>query len=156
MSDTILVVIQARTGSTRLPGKVLMKLGAYSVLQWVVRRAKAFNFVSQVCLATTKDASDDAIAALAKAEQIPCIRHGVRLSDGRNDVLGRYACAARELKAAHVVRITSDCPFVSLQLAAEVWHRYDWKTYTANVTPALDGFDVEIFPAESLFALDKS
>lgn len=151
----VVAIIQARSGSVRLPNKVFLPLGAATVLEWVMRRVKQFNFISSVCLATTNDPEDDQIAMRARSEGVACIRHGVKLSDGRNDVLGRFARAVRETKADHVVRITADCPFISPQLAAEVWHRYDFKTYTSNTTKSLDGFDVEILPGDMILRMDK-
>ena len=148
-----IAIIQARMASSRLPSKVFRRLGALTVIEWVLLRTRRFNFIDQVCLATTCKPEDDAIVKVAKQYGVPCVREGCQLLDGRNDVLARYAVAARMLKADHIVRVTADCPFISPQLAAEVWHRYDFQNYTANVIPELDGFDVEIFPAERLFEM---
>lgn len=144
----VVAIIQARTGSTRLPGKVLMPLDEQCVLDWVIARVKRFPFIHRVVVATTEHEADDPVVALAKAHGVLAVRDNLTLRDGRNDVMARFHKAIRLTQADHVVRITADCPFISPQLAAEVWHRYDYR-YAANVTPTLDGFDVEIFSAQA-------
>lgn len=99
-------IIQARTGSTRLPAKVLKYLAGKTVLEHVVARVKAAPLVDEVVIATTTSPTDDPIVALAET----C---GVRWSRGsESDVLSRYFHAAREAQADMVVRITSDCPLL--------------------------------------------
>src|ERR1700761_2686351 len=105
MSRTI-VVSQARLGSTRLPGKVLMDLAGRSVLRHVVERCAAIPGADAVCIAVPDLAQDDSVAE----EALKC---GALVSRGPElDVLARYAIAARETGADIVMRITSDCPVV--------------------------------------------
>src|SRR5512134_3241120 len=101
----VLVVIQARTGSTRLPGKVLADLGGLPVLEWVVRACRAAQAADGVVVATTTEAADDAVADLAASLGVDVVRG----SEG--DVLARYVQAVDEHPCDAVVRITSDCPF---------------------------------------------
>ncbi len=99
-------IVQARLGSTRLPGKVLADLGGRPILGRVVDRlrlARAFAFVG---VATTTDAGDDAVAAWCAQENVPCFRGPV------DDVLHRYVAAAQAWRIDPIVRITADCPFV--------------------------------------------
>lgn len=97
-------IIQARMTSTRLPGKVLADLAGSPVLGHVVRRVLAARQIDDVVIATTVNASDDPVVALA--DQL-----GVRWHRGdERDVLSRYVDAAREAAADTVVRITADCP----------------------------------------------
>jgi spore coat polysaccharide biosynthesis protein SpsF len=67
-SPRVVAVIQARVGSTRLPGKVLRDLAGAPVLEWVVRAAKAAQGIDQVVIATSVDAGDDAIASFGAAQ----------------------------------------------------------------------------------------
>ena len=111
---TTAAIIQARMGSTRLPGKVMMDLGGQPMLQHVLRRVRAARGVDEVCLATTTLERDDAVAALASS----C---GVRVFRGsEEDVLARFAGATRWLGADLVVRITADCPLYDPELLAEM------------------------------------
>lgn len=102
----VVAIIQARMGSTRLPGKVLKDLGGETVLARVVSRVRRFRFVNEVVVATSSDPADDIILK-------ECQRLGTRVFRGsEQDVLGRYYGAAREAHAEVVVRITSDCPLI--------------------------------------------
>lgn len=100
------MVIQARMGSTRLPGKVLLDLCGRSVLERVVTRVQRAAGIDEVAIATTTKTEDDPVAALGR-------RLGVRVTRGpEQDVLTRYVIAARELQPDVVVRITADCPLI--------------------------------------------
>lgn len=143
-----IAVIQARTGSTRLPNKIFRTLRGLLVLHWVIKRVERFAFIDEMCIATTGRAEDTPIERFAQHQGVPCVRTTKLVSDGRNDVLHRFVQAADLLKADQIMRITADCPFISPCLSAEVFyeHRRTNRTgYTSNVTPELDGFDTEIF-----------
>src|SRR5690242_7584808 len=100
----VVAIIQARMGSSRLPGKVLMRLANRTVLAHVVQRVKAIEGVEQVIVATTTGHSDDPLVREAAAL-------GVRIFRGsENNVLDRYFSAASEARAEVVIRVTSDCP----------------------------------------------
>jgi spore coat polysaccharide biosynthesis protein SpsF len=99
-------IIQARMGSTRLPGKVLLDLAGQPMLARVVERVRHARLVDEVLVATTTDAGDEAIAGLCVARDYPVHRGSVQ------DVLDRYYQAARSAGAGVVVRITADCPVI--------------------------------------------
>ncbi len=106
----VVAVIQARMGSTRLPGKVLKDLSGKTVLARVVERVRRAKLINEVMVATTDLAADDAI--VAECRKIP-----VMVSRGdQEDVLDRYFRAAQLGKADVVVRITSDCPLIDPQV----------------------------------------
>lgn len=101
-----IVIIQARMGSSRLPGKVMKKLGGKTVLEHVVERVKRSKEIDEIIIATTIDDKDDVI-------QKEALRIGVKVFRGsESDVLSRYYYAAKENNADVVVRITSDCPLI--------------------------------------------
>ena len=112
MSDSPLtaVIIQARMGSKRLPGKVLLDIAGAPMLAHVVRRARRAQKVSTVLVATTTDQADDPIAAYCNQQGIACYR------GSEFDVLDRYYRAARQLETEVVVRVTADCPVIDPQL----------------------------------------
>jgi len=94
-----LAIVQARMGSTRLPGKVLMALGSMSVLELLVHRLRRSR-LDGIVIATSDLPLDDPIAEAAAGLAVPCVRGPER------DVLARYLCALDEHPATEVVRIT--------------------------------------------------
>ena len=107
-------IIQARMGSTRLPGKVLEQLQGEPVLARVVQRARRARRVDSVIVATTTSVPDQAIVAECARLAVPCYR------GSEEDVLDRYLQAARGHNAQHVVRITADCPLIDPELMDQV------------------------------------
>ena len=100
-----IAVIQARMGSSRLPGKVLMPLGDSCVLDYVVSRTRTIGGVSDVVVATTTAARDDAIADW-------CSKQGVAFYRGsETNVLSRFLEAAEPYRPDAVIRVTADNPF---------------------------------------------
>lgn len=145
----IAVIIQARMGSTRLPGKVLLPLGDRSVLGQVISRVREVPQVTQVCVATTVSSKDDPIVVEAE-------KYGAVSSRGsEEDVLSRYYDAAVALKADHIVRITSDCPLIDPEVMGEVirLHLRTGADYTSNVLSRQfpRGLDTEVFTMKSLY-----
>jgi spore coat polysaccharide biosynthesis protein SpsF len=92
--------------STRLPGKVLMDIGGSPMLAQIIRRLRRANLVDEIVVATTINATDDPVVALATAEGVGWFR------GSEEDVLSRYVLAAASVGADRVVRVTSDCPLL--------------------------------------------
>jgi len=110
----IVAIIQARTGSSRLPGKVLMDLGGRPVLARVACRLRRSVLINELLVATTTESADDAIVE-------ECKRCSVAVFRGHeNDVLDRYFRAAEFCKAEIIVRITSDCPMIDPEVTDKV------------------------------------
>lgn len=103
---TVAVVIQARMGSTRLPGKSLTRLGEVTTLDWIATRAGLARQVDEVFVATSTESEDDVIAEHCAQAGIACVR-GSAL-----DVLDRFRVALDHTDADLIVRLTADCPFV--------------------------------------------
>lgn len=147
MTGRVLAVIQARMGSTRLPGKVLAPLAHTTVLGLLLQRLDAATLVDTVAVATTTKASDDTIAAEATT-------HGAHVVRGpEDDVLARFLIAVDEFDPDVVVRLTADCPLVDPALVDSAVAR----VLTGEVAVAsygsaryLRGFDVEVFTAAAL------
>ena len=110
----VVAIIQARMGSTRLPGKVLRQIGTKTMLARVVERTLRASTLDEVVVATTTQADDEAIVA-------ECRRLGVPFFRGRErDVLDRYWQTARAYQVQAVVRITSDCPLIEPEVIDRV------------------------------------
>ncbi|MBT5414255.1 MAG: acylneuraminate cytidylyltransferase, partial [Rhodospirillaceae bacterium] len=101
---TVLAIIQARMGSTRLPGKVLGALADRIVLDRVVASARAIPGVDKVVVATGDDGPNDPIAAWCDAEAVPCRRGDER------DVLARFAQVIEAEAPEAILRLTADYP----------------------------------------------
>jgi spore coat polysaccharide biosynthesis protein SpsF len=102
----VVAIIQARMGSSRLPGKVLKEIGSLPMLFRVVLRARRAQTLGQVVIATTTDEGDDAIVDFCTSKGFPCFR------GDPYDVLDRYYQAACLFNAQVVVRLTGDCPLI--------------------------------------------
>lgn len=103
---TINAIIQARMGSSRLPGKVLLDIGEKPMLAHVVDRTRLAERIDQVIVATTGEAADDPVAELCAERGYACYRGSL------HDVLDRYIQAASRYPCEVVVRITADCPLI--------------------------------------------
>lgn len=102
----IVAVVQARMGSTRLPGKVLKPIAGQPLLWHIVHRLRASHLIEDIAVATTTHPRDDAIAEFGRKHGIPVVR------GPEDDVLARFARAAEVLDADIVVRVSSDAPFI--------------------------------------------
>lgn len=110
----VVAIVQARTGSTRLPGKVLHDLGGRSMLARVIRRTRRAQCLDDVVIATTSSKQDDPVVAEARRLGVPWYR------GSEHDVLDRYFLAAEAVRADLVVRVTSDCPMIEPALIDRV------------------------------------
>jgi spore coat polysaccharide biosynthesis protein SpsF len=144
---TTLCVVQARTGSTRLPGKVLRDLGGRPLLRFMLDRLVALD-VDEVVVATSALDRDDPVAAIAHDAGRPVVR------GSENDVLARFVDAIDAFPADHVVRLTADCPLADPDVIERVLahHLATGADYTSNVFPRTfpKGLDVEVARAEAL------
>ena len=141
-------IIQARMASTRLPGKVLLKLAGQTVLEHVITRARAIFGIDVVCCAVPDGAENDEVAREA-------VRCGAEVFRGpEQDVLARYFGAACMLKATTILRVTSDCPLIDPETCAAVirLHNETASDYACNNMPPTfpHGLDCEAFTLEIL------
>jgi len=116
---TTVAIIQARMSSSRLPGKVLLPLGGDTVLGCVVGRLRRASRLDSLAIATSTDAPDAAIGEAARALGVACYRGPL------DDVLERFAMAARQCGADTVVRITADCPLIDPQVVDAMVQQFD-------------------------------
>lgn len=145
---TTAIVVQARMGSSRLPGKIVAPLAGVTLLERVVERILAAGLRAEVVVATTTLADDDEVRLL-------CARRGLRCYSGHpTDLLDRHVGAAESVRADVLVKIPSDCPLIDPQVIRRVvafaeHHRADYD-YVSNLHPPSfpDGNDVEVVPVD--------
>ena len=148
----VLAVIQARLGSTRLPGKTLADLGGRPMLAHVVERAAAIPGVDGVVVATTANPRDDRLAEWARQAGLDCVR------GSEDDVLDRFHDALARHPCDAVVRVTPDCPFLDPEvsgLVVDAWLSAEGAVdYASNVEPPTfpDGLDTEVISSAALSA----
>jgi spore coat polysaccharide biosynthesis protein SpsF len=145
MELKVVAIIQARLGSTRLPGKAMLDVAGKPMLARVVERTKRARSLQDVVVATTVNPSDDPIVRFCEANGWSSFR------GSEEDVLDRYFRAARLCRADVVVRITSDCPLIDPQLVdratgvlldGQPQFDYVSNAYPSNTFPR--GLDVEV------------
>jgi glutamate-1-semialdehyde aminotransferase/spore coat polysaccharide biosynthesis protein SpsF (cytidylyltransferase family) len=148
----VVAIIQARMGSTRLPGKVLMDLGGHPVLAWCVRACQAAPGVTETWVATSTLGQDDVIAQWCADNEVHCWR------GSETDVLSRFVGCANASGADVLLRLTGDCPLLDPQVIGAVvrLQKQTGAAYCSNVSPRTypDGLDVEAFTYEALAAAD--
>jgi spore coat polysaccharide biosynthesis protein SpsF len=146
----MLVVIQARLSSSRLPGKVLLPLAGAPLLSRMVERVRAARTPFSLVVATTVEPGDEPVAELCRAEGIDCFR------GHPTDLLDRHYRAALAAGAEVVVKIPSDCPLIDPAAIDRVLgHWRPGLDYLGNLRPGTwpDGNDVEVL---SLAALETA
>jgi len=147
----IAAIIQARISSTRLPGKVLKELpykSSISCLEQVIRRLKKSKRLNEIIIATTEGKEDDDIVDIAQKEVVKYFR------GSKENVLSRYYFAAKENNIDVIVRITSDCPCIDVDITDLTIdaHINKMADYTTNclIRTYPHGLDVEVFNFNAL------
>ena len=150
MSKHVVTVIQARTGSSRLPNKVLRPLLEKPLLVRMVERVRAAKLSGTVVVATTNMVEDRPIAWVCNTENIPLFR------GHPTDLLDRHYRAGKQFDADVVVKIPSDCPLIDPDVIDRVIGTYlenpEAYDFVSNLHPATypDGNDVELMPMSAL------
>lgn len=144
----VLALIQARMGSTRLPGKVLKPLAGIPVIEHVVHRVRSAAMVDDVMVVTSIDPSNIPLIHVVSGL-------GCRVFVGsEDDVLDRFWQATRLTDADHLVRVTADCPVIDPDVIDSVirLHVAEKNHYTSNTDPPTwpDGLDVEVMTRAAL------
>ena len=136
-----IAIIQARMGSSRLPGKSLMDLRGQPILAWVVRAAKAVIGIDAVIVATSTLSDDNQISDWCDDNNIDCFR------GSNDDVLSRFYYAAKAKNASYILRLTADCPFLDPAVCNAVLYLLlkEKADYVSNTSPPSwpDGLDCE-------------
>lgn len=146
----IAIIVQARMGSTRLPGKVLKQIAGRPMLDYQIERLRRVQGAQKIVVATTTEAADEPIVDYCRAAGVACTR------GSESDVLSRYYEAAQLHGATVVVRVTSDCPLLEpelVDLAIDTFQghgqAYDYVSNMIEPTWPY-GMAVEVFSAAAL------
>ena len=144
-------IVQARTSSSRLPGKVLLPINGKPLILYQLERIAKSTKLDKIYLATSTDSSDNELATIVEQSGYSVFRGSL------NDVLDRYYRCSVEANASTVVRLTGDCPFtdpfiVDDLINAFICGGWDYLSNAAdpNQLSVPDGFDVEVFKASIL------
>jgi spore coat polysaccharide biosynthesis protein SpsF len=150
-----IAIIQARLGSTRLPGKVLRDIGGKTMIERVVERIERCEKIDDIVIATTKELADRPLVEFCQNK-----RWNV-FAGSEHDVLSRYVGAAEAFKADQIVRITSDCPLIEPTIVNKTVHLLSTVMgidYASNFHPQRRfprGLDCEIITREALGRIDR-
>ena len=152
----VMAIVQARMGSTRLPGKVMRPILGRPMLWHVVQRVRQTSGVDKLVVATSNQPSDEPIRRFCRENQIACT------AGSEQDVLDRFYQSACQHKGAPLLRVTADCPFVDPRLIERLLELFRSATYdhvgVATGAGVLhsehgrfpDGLDTECFSFEAL------
>ena len=144
----VVAVIQARMGSSRLPGKTMMDVAGVPLLDRLLRQLRGAATLDTVVIATSVDPADDVIEKFCRGKGFAVVR------GSEQDVLSRYVLAAEAANADVVVRLTADCPLHSPDTVDEVVSAFlaGAVDYACNTNPYTrpDGQDVEVFTRAAL------
>ncbi|MBX3006540.1 MAG: glycosyltransferase family protein [Melioribacteraceae bacterium] len=144
------VIIQARMGSTRLPGKILKPLSGKPMLLHVYERLQKSAYINQTIIATTDLSEDDTVENFCALNNIKCFR------GSSDDVLSRYYHTAHKYNCEVIIRITADCPlidpFIIDKMILEFENNIDKVDYLSNtlIRSFPRGLDTEIFKLNAL------
>jgi len=146
--QNIVAIVQARMGSSRLPGKALADIAGDAMLGRVVERVRRSNRVASVVVATSTASADDAIARFCQERKYALYR------GSQADVLDRYVQAAKAHGADMIVRVTADCPLIDPGIIDRIVDAYlkgdcDYASNTL-VCSYPDGLDAEVFSLKAL------
>tara|TARA_B100001250_G_scaffold382635_1_gene375948 strand:- start:4432 stop:6459 length:2028 start_codon:yes stop_codon:yes gene_type:complete len=144
----IAAIIQARMGSTRLPGKVIKKINNHTIIEIILNRLSQSLKLNEIIVATSDDPKNDLLEKHIQSLGYPCER------GSENDVLSRFYDIAEKYNIDIIVRITGDCPFIDSSIVDQVISKFisEDSHYVSNVNPPSypDGLDVEVFDFNSL------
>ena len=146
--ENVIIITQARIGSTRLPSKVLKEIEGKSLLQIHLERLKKSKYGNNIIVATTFEDGVEKIIKIAKSVEVDYYQGDT------NDVLDRFYNAAKGKSPDYIVRVTSDCPLLDPVLMDEIIATAinNKKDYTSNVLSHdfPDGQDIEVFRFKAL------
>ncbi len=147
------IIVEARFNSSRLPGKILYKIGKYSFLEFLIKRLKLVKNTKNIIIATTDTKENEQIIKVAKKLKVNFFK------GSENNVLDRVILAAKKFRSEYIIRITSDCPLVDPEIIDQAILNFKNNKcdYLSNVNQRSypDGMDIEIFSLKALIRSKK-
>lgn len=147
-NKTVIAIIQARMGSNRLPGKVMLDISGKPMLWHVINRVKHSKNIDNIVVATTNLTEDKQIIQLADAMGVYCY------AGSENDVLDRYYQVALKYGGDVIVRVTADCPLIDpdvIDSAIEFFLTHEFDFVGNTIKPTFpDGLDTWVFSLDAL------
>lgn len=144
----IAALIEARMGSTRLPGKVMKQAINKPLIHHLINRLKFTRKLDKIIVATTNNKKDDELCRYLKINNIKFYR------GSENDVLGRLYNAAKLFKIKNILQITGDCPLIDPSIVTQVINTYNNNDFdfvsNANIRTFPIGMDISVFNFKSL------
>lgn len=153
--DSVKIVVQSRVGSKRLPGKALLEINGFRLIEWVLIRTIKNSHGIKVVLATTENREDDELVELAAEYGVDSVR------GHETDLVTRFLEVTKIYRPQEIIRVCADNPFVSDFFIAELYEYWleSELDYAYNHAPlgglqVMDGFGAEIFSFPVLKAID--
>ena len=144
----ISAIVEARSNSKRLPNKILLKINNKTILEYLLIKLKKSKKLNDIIIATTKDKRDDKIVEIAKKLKVKFFR------GDENNVLKRVIDASTFFKVDTIVRITSDCPLIDINLVDQYINIFQNNKVdllgNAKIRSYPDGMDIEVINSKSL------
>ena len=142
------IIVEARIGSKRLPGKILYKIKRYTFLEYLIKRLKLVKQAKQIIIATTNNEKNSEIIKIAKKNKIKYFK------GSQDNVLKRVIDAGKKFSCDVIIRVTSDCPVIDIEIIDQAIETYknnkcDYLS-NSNIRSYPDGMDVEIFSLKTL------
>ncbi len=142
------IIIEARLSSSRFPRKILYKIQRYSFLEYLIKRLKLLKTIREIIIAMPDDEQNEEIVLIAKKNKLKYFK------GSHQNVIKRMIDAAKKFKCKNIIRITSDCPLIDLDIiknAIEIFRYNNCDILTnGKIRSFPDGMDVEIFKLDSL------
>ena len=152
MTPPPLIIIQARMGSSRLPGKVMLPLNGIPSIELMVKRLQRHEHLRRIVIATSTEPENDTLCDHMAGLSVAVFR------GSEDDVLARFAECFEKHKAEVVIRLTADCPFIDPEIIIQLLDTYHAHGVDyANLSPKFaEGLDAEVMSASSLLTAHKN
>ena len=149
-----IIIVQARMGSYRLPGKVMKKIVGIPTIGLILKRLKKTKEADEIIVATSKNKKEKKLVEYLNKTKVSYF------CGSENDVVDRFYKAATKFSAKVIVRITADCPFVDIKIVDDFIRKFkkNKPDYLSNCMPYTypNGFDVEVFSYKLLKKVQKN
>ena len=141
-------IVEARMGSTRLPGKVMMKVKNVPMISLLIDRLKQVKKINKIIVATTNSSNDDSFCKYLRDKKINFFR------GSEDNVMKRVIDASKKYKIKNIIQITGDCPLVDPEIVSQALNTFEKNNFdfVSNSTYRSypDGMDVCIFSSKNL------